>query len=151
MSKRDERGRFQSGASGNPKGRPLLAISELARKLLSVVRGGGSKSEAELILEKAIELAKLGDKDSRTFVFDRAFGKPPVAVVQTGELEIDVVEDPASLSNAASLAAARVECAEAMAESADLLGGRGAPGGQDSNAAPGGDDALAEVHPEGPG
>lgn len=61
MSRRDERGRFKPGQSGNPKGRPAKA-EELRRYM---------EGDAEEVAAKVIEAARNGDMQACRLVLER--------------------------------------------------------------------------------
>lgn len=73
--KRNEKGQWEPGESGNPQGRP-----KKGEALTDVLR---SKVDKETIAEKLIELAMSGDVQALKYVYDRVDGKPVETVNQT--------------------------------------------------------------------
>ena len=76
---------FKKGQSGNPAGRPpnLPELDALMALVLSEEKD--SKTEAETILRKWIELAKKGNLKAGEMLFDRGYGKPRQAMEVTGK------------------------------------------------------------------
>ena len=76
---RDDRGRFQPGASGNPRGRPRgKTLSERLRKALTI-------KEQKAIIEVLIGMAKAGDLAATKLIFNYVDGLP----VQKGEAQVE--------------------------------------------------------------
>ena len=97
MGKRNDKGQFVKGKSGNPKGRPRVGLSaaEVARKVLDV-RTDGDTTRLEKLFEALYKrgLDKGGDYAAR-LLLEYAFGKPiqPVGGMQgTEPITIRVVE-----------------------------------------------------------
>lgn len=70
---RDEGGRFRSGASGNPHGRPPKAREQA---YLDTLKERLSLEAWGQIVDEAIEAAKGGDDKARTWLGDYAIGRP---------------------------------------------------------------------------
>lgn len=85
--KRDERGRFAKGHSGNPGGRPVNQ-SKYLKKIDTTV----TLKEWRAIILKAIEQAKRGDSRAREWLSNYLVGKPiqGINLEQDGILEITI-------------------------------------------------------------
>lgn len=98
QEKRDERGRFQKGVSGNPKGKPIGSVSIVAKlknELQKVPVGQKSSRLEELvskILKKAIEE---GNENMIKLVVNYIDGMPK----QTMDLEAKVEETHIPMDN----------------------------------------------------
>ena len=69
---RDKKGQFVKGSSGNPGGRPSKTLTAL---LKDRINEGESFNKADLIINKAIELAIEGDIQAIKWIFDRVDGR----------------------------------------------------------------------------
>ena len=76
VNNRDEHGRFISGKSGNPKGRPLkdFAISDILNDILDEEIEGSSRKR--IILKGVVQRAYNGERWAVQFIADRTEGKP---------------------------------------------------------------------------
>lgn len=74
---------FKKGDVGNPKGRPRkpIELKEELNAALSKLDGG--RTNLQIIIEKAVSMAKKGDMSAMREVFDRTFGKPKQAIDHT--------------------------------------------------------------------
>jgi len=70
---RDEKGQFVKGSSGNPGGRPSKTLTSL---LKDRINEGKSFNKADLIIDKAIDLAIEGDMQAIKWIFERVDGRP---------------------------------------------------------------------------
>ncbi len=83
MVKRDARGRFVKGHSGNPLGRAKRKTEE---DFLLTLSKRVSLEDWVAIIDRAIELAKVdGDWRARRWLSDYVIGKPIQRVEHTGE------------------------------------------------------------------
>ena len=85
---------WKPGESGNPNGRPKSenARSEILRELSPVVDADQELSNAEIIANKVIELAKQGVQWAVREYYDRTDGKPHQSVDVTSNIKMpDVV------------------------------------------------------------
>ena len=80
---RDEKGQFVKGSSGNPGGRPSKTLTAL---LKDRINEGKSFNKADLIINKAIELAIEGDIQAIKWIFERVDGRPI-------PMRIDLIEE----------------------------------------------------------
>jgi hypothetical protein len=80
---RDEKGQFVKGSSGNPGGRPSKTLTAL---LKDRINEGKSCNKADLIINKAIELAIEGDIQAIKWIFERVDGRPI-------PMRIDLIEE----------------------------------------------------------
>ena len=80
---RDEKGKFVKGSSGNPGGRPSKTLTAL---LKDRINEGKSFNKADLIVNKAIELAIEGDIQAIKWIFERVDGRPL-------PMRIDLIEE----------------------------------------------------------
>ena len=69
---RDKKGQFVKGSSGNPGGRPTKTLTAL---LKDRINEGESYNKADLIINKAIELAIEGDIQAIKWIFERVDGR----------------------------------------------------------------------------
>lgn len=69
--KRDTKGQFAAGASGNPKGRPPSLLNTQLRKEL--------EADSRQILQQVVEAAKAGDMQAAKIILDRVL--PPLKAV----------------------------------------------------------------------
>lgn len=81
QEKRDEKGRFKPGVSGNPQGRPAGALNFATefKKALKKLANANNVKEEELelqILQMAIKKARDGDFNFYRDTMDRVYGKP---------------------------------------------------------------------------
>ena len=62
---RDSKGKFKSGHSGNPKGRPegSISITEMIKKKLESIPSGKKKTRLETLVKKILDKAILGGDD----------------------------------------------------------------------------------------
>ena len=89
--KRDNKGRFVKGVSGNPGGRPIDQ-TKYQKKIDTTM----SLKEWRTIILKAIDQAKRGDAKARQWLSDYLAGKPTQGVdVTTGgdKLTIEYIND----------------------------------------------------------
>lgn len=83
MAKRDAKGRFVKGSSGNPLGRAKRKTEE---DFLAALSKRVSLKDWVAIIDKAIELAKSdGDWRARQWLSDYLIGKPVQRLEHTGE------------------------------------------------------------------
>jgi len=77
---------WQPGQSGNPNGRPPKAkcLTDLLRKKLAE-KGPDGKQNIEIITEKVIHLARMGERWAAELIYDRLEGKPAQAVQLSGD------------------------------------------------------------------
>lgn len=102
MAKRDARGRFQRGASGNPAGRPARAdelrrlldgdAEEVAAKVLEAAKGGDLRA-AELVLARCVPVHRPAHQPV-TFALDREAplaeqGRAVLSAIAAGEIPPD--------------------------------------------------------------
>jgi len=80
---RDKKGQFLKGSSGNPGGRPSKTLTAL---LKDRINEGKSFNKADLIINKAIELAIEGDIQAIKWIFERVDGRPI-------PMRIDLIEE----------------------------------------------------------
>ena len=80
---RDEKGQFVKGSSGNPGGRPSKTLTSL---LKDRINEGKSFNKADLIIDKAIDLAIEGDMQAIKWIFERVDGRPI-------PMRIDLIEE----------------------------------------------------------
>lgn len=74
---RNEKGQFVKGSSGNPGGRPAKNLSELLKnKVNETTEAGNVLTNAEMIINKAIDLAINGDIQAIKWIFERIDGRP---------------------------------------------------------------------------
>ena len=71
--KRNDKGQFVKGHSGNAKGRPNRSTED---KYLKALRDSVTLKDWKAISEKATEQAKNGDKAARQWLSDYLLGKP---------------------------------------------------------------------------
>jgi len=81
---------WQPGQSGNPAGRPRREVEE---RYLRVFRRAVKVGDWRDILDKAVELAKEGDKDARKFLAEYLVGKPTEYVNADVSTNAGTVED----------------------------------------------------------
>ena len=87
---RDDQGRFQPGASGNPRGRPRgKTLSERLRKALTI-------REQQAIIKTLIGLAKAGDLAATKLIFNYVDGLPVQKV--EAELQASIGQNPQFLA-----------------------------------------------------
>lgn len=73
--KRDEKGKWQTGQSGNPAGRP--------RKGETMTDALKARVDAGAIAEKLIKLALADDLGALKYIYDRVDGRPVETINQT--------------------------------------------------------------------
>ena len=83
MSKEKNLKPFEKGVSGNPGGRPSKTLTAL---LKDRINEGKSFNKADLIINKAIELAIEGDIQAIKWIFERVDGRPI-------PMRIDLIEE----------------------------------------------------------
>ena len=90
MPERDDKGRFQKGQSGNPKGR---SKKEVEQDYLQLFRDAVSQDDFLAIIGRAVRDAKLGNFRARQFVADYLIGpaQQNVKTEQSGDLVIRVI------------------------------------------------------------
>jgi hypothetical protein len=79
IPERTEEGKWLSGVSGNPAGRPpnkRRSINELQQTLEETVRSRMNPDRIARIVEKMCELAEEGDKKAAQLILTYAIGKP---------------------------------------------------------------------------
>jgi len=86
--KRDDRGRWRPGCSGNPRGRPRRgeSLAELLRSVLAEkveIEGGRRVTRARLVAETLVAKAIEGNVPAIRVVFERIEGKAPKCVRET--------------------------------------------------------------------
>lgn len=93
--KRDKRGRWVKGSSGNPKGRPLkpFAITNEVKKIMQMKEPVTKKPYLELFAQSVLTRAIEGDPTCTKLVFQYVDGLPVqnIDVNETGEKKIEVV------------------------------------------------------------
>ena len=95
---RDARGRFRSGFSGNPAGRPVGANNHATRAAALLLDG-----EAEALTRKAIAMALDGDPVALRLCLDRIIGARRGRPVQlVGALALPLLDDAENLAVAAA-------------------------------------------------
>lgn len=97
-NKRDDKGRFRKGVSGNPGGRPIDQ-TKYQKKIDTTM----SLKEWRSIILKAIEQAKRGDAKARQWLSDYLAGKPSqgLDITTGGEKLIDAGQYDRSISSLA--------------------------------------------------
>jgi hypothetical protein len=98
MTKRDERGRFVKGETGNPNGRPKRVTET---EYLDATVESVSILDWREIVVKAREDAKGGDAVARKWLSDYLIGKPPDTVRVSGN---DNAPIPIEFNYAAAIA-----------------------------------------------
>lgn len=97
-SKRDDKGRFLPGHSGNPEGPPVghkkNLISTAIKKFLETMPEGGKESYAEMIAKRAVLNALAGNAQFFNYVIERTEGK--VTEEFKGELNALIAHGEAS-------------------------------------------------------
>ena len=92
MIKRDEKGRFIKGVSGNPGGRPIDQS-----KYLKKIDTALSLKKWRSIVLKAIDQAERGDPKARQWISDYILGKPVQQInqytEQSGIIQVEYVND----------------------------------------------------------
>ena len=93
--KRDEKGRWVKGQSGNPKGRPKkgFTIAETIREMLRVKEGTTKKYYLELFAQSVLTRAIKGDPTCTKLVFQYIDGLPvqKIDVDEKGTKTIEIV------------------------------------------------------------
>ena len=76
---RDEKGRFISGVSGNPTGRPhgSFSITDQVRQLLQEIPAGERKTYLEFLIMQIIRKALKGDNQTIKLIWNYIDGMPP--------------------------------------------------------------------------
>lgn len=92
---------YQKGQSGNLRGRPPkgLALSDIITVRLAQQKAG--KSRLDRIIDKAIKQAESGDKDARSWLSERGWGKAPQPVVGEegkGPVSVRIIYEQPALS-----------------------------------------------------
>ncbi len=144
---RETGGRWAKGSSGNPRGtrrRPKL-IAELLADALDRAEAGDDKTNAEIIVDRLIELAKTGEAavslSATKLIWDRVEGRAPYRVAIEHEHGIDAelrdilaalgvpgasTEDPPSCRpapNAADLTGSLASADQADVDGRELVAG----------------------------
>lgn len=87
---------WKPGQSGNPNGRPKDALKDAIQRALAEtveVKKGNKVSKKvanEIIIEKALELARKGNLKAMELLWDRGYGKAIQAMEIDGRLEHSV-------------------------------------------------------------
>jgi hypothetical protein len=96
---RDERGRWVSGISGNPYGRPKFSLVSILGELLQEIPEGEREIKARQLMKKAIDMAMGGDTAMLRDIINRIDGMPKEKIEMEGEIEhrenklIDLLKD----------------------------------------------------------
>jgi len=93
MEKRDEKGRFVPGTSGNPNGRPKFSIISIIKDELQRIPKGEKENWAQLFVKKYMRKA-YQDVDGIAFrdIIDRIDGKPRQHVTMANEKDTEWLE-----------------------------------------------------------
>ena len=92
---RNEKGQFVKGSSGNPGGRPSKTLTALLKNRINeghfydeddFINEGKYYNKADLIIDKAIDLAIEGDIQAIKWIFERVDGRPI-------PMRIDLIEE----------------------------------------------------------
>lgn len=76
---REKNGRWKSGISGNPKGRPKgITMTEIIKDIGDITEKGNDCSLKELVVRKAYEMAISGNMRAIEFITERIEGKVKV-------------------------------------------------------------------------
>jgi len=89
--RRVEGGQWAPGQSGNPGGRPK-GIAAYRRKCLDAIRDVADEDAWRLIILRAVEDAKNGDRHARRWLSDYSLGAPIQQPTEDGDAPITLDE-----------------------------------------------------------